>query len=40
MHAHAHLQVRAEPVPLPAGGVFVVANSLTRSAKAETAAHR
>lgn len=34
------LQVRAEDVVLPKGATFVIANSLTVSAKAETAAAR
>lgn len=35
-----HTQVRAHPVPLPAGALIVGANSLTPSAKAETASTR
>jgi hypothetical protein len=35
---HLIQKVHTEDVPLPAGATFVIANSLTRSAKAETAA--
>ena len=35
-----HLQIRASDVVLPEGAVFVIANSLTVSNKAETAAGR
>lgn len=38
--ARWHEQVRAEDVVLPPGATFVIANSLTVSAKAETAAAR
>lgn len=38
--ACCHLQIRASDVVLPEGAVFVIANSLTVSNKAETAAGR
>ena len=40
MIVHLRWQVRASDVVLPPGATFVIANSLTVSAKAETAAAR